>query len=244
MTKKLFALISVVIIATLLLAACGTPATEAPVATEAAATATATEAPAATEAAEPVTITWWHITTKDPGLTEFQKMADDYMAMHPNVKIEITVLENEAFKTKLTTVMQSGEVPDIFQSWGQGGMIEQVNAGLLKDISADLEGEWGDSLGALDAFAVDGKNYGVPWDMGAVTFWYNKDLFEQAGVEVPTTWAEFLTVCETLKAAGITPISVGEGDKWPGMHIWAYLVSRIGGAEAFSAAAASGDART
>ncbi|PKN98865.1 MAG: ABC transporter substrate-binding protein [Chloroflexi bacterium HGW-Chloroflexi-4] len=244
MTKKLSLLISVVIIAALLLAACGTPAaTEAPVATEA--PAAATEAPAATEAAaEPVTITWWHITTKDPGLTEFQKMADDYMAMHPNVTIELTILENEAFKTKLTTVMQSGEVPDIFQSWGQGGMIEQVNAGLLKDISADLEGEWGDSLGALDAFAVDGKNYGVPWDMGAVTFWYNKDLFEQAGVEVPTTWSEFLTVCETLKAAGITPISVGEGDKWPGMHIWAYLVSRIGGAEAFSAAAASGDART
>ncbi|MDP3721321.1 MAG: extracellular solute-binding protein, partial [Anaerolineaceae bacterium] len=47
-----------------------------------------------------------------------------------------------------------------------------------------------------------------------------------------------------LKAAGITPISVGAGDKWPGMHIWANLVSRIGGAEAFSAAAASGDART
>jgi raffinose/stachyose/melibiose transport system substrate-binding protein len=244
MTKKLSLLLSVVIISALLLAACGTPAaTEAPVATDA--PAAATEAPAATEAAaEPVTITWWHITTKDPGLTEFQKMADDYMAMHPNVTIELTILENEAFKTKLTTVMQSGEVPDIFQSWGQGGMIEQVNAGLLKDITADLEGEWGDSLGALDAFAVDGKSYGVPWDMGAVTFWYNKDLFAQAGVEVPTTWSEFLTVCETLKAAGITPISVGAGDKWPGMHIWAYLVSRIGGAEAFSAAAASGDART
>ncbi|MDO9121540.1 MAG: extracellular solute-binding protein [Anaerolineaceae bacterium] len=244
MTKKLSLLLSVVIISALLLAACGTPAaTEAPVATDA--PAAATEAPAATEAAaEPVTITWWHITTKDPGLTEFQKMADDYMAMHPNVTIELTILENEAFKTKLTTVMQSGEVPDIFQSWGQGGMIEQVNAGLLKDITADLEGEWGDSLGALDAFAVDGKSYGVPWDLGAVTFWYNKDLFAQAGVEVPTTWSEFLTVCETLKAAGITPISVGAGDKWPGMHIWAYLVSRIGGAEAFSAAAASGDART
>ena len=82
--------------------------------------------------------------------------------------------------------MQSGEVPDIFQSWGQGGMIEQVNAGLLKDITADLDangGEWRNSLGALDAFAVDGKNYGVPWDMGAVTFWYNKDLFAQAGID-------------------------------------------------------------
>jgi raffinose/stachyose/melibiose transport system substrate-binding protein len=119
---------------------------------------------------------------------------------------------------------------------------------LLKDITADLDangGEWRNSLGALDAFAVDGKNYGVPWDMGAVTFWYNKDLFAQAGIDTPpTTWDEFLTDCEALKAAGITPISVGEGDKWPGMHIWAYLVLRIGGAEAFAAAADSSDSRT
>lgn len=253
MARKLYTLLSVVFITAFLLSACAT-STKAPVvATDAPAAATnapavATDAPETEVAAEPVTITWWHISTKDPALSDWQKMADDYMAAHPNVKIEITVLENEAFKTKLTTVMQSGEVPDIFQSWGQGGMIEQVNAGLLKDITPDLDangGEWRNSLGALDAFAVDGKNYGVPWDMGAVTFWYNKDLFAQAGIEtVPTTWTEFLADCETLKAAGITPISVGEGDKWPGMHIWAYLVSRIGGADAFAAAAATGDART
>ena len=249
MTRKLSFLLSVVLIAAFLLAACGqAAATEAPAAAEpAAAEPAATEAPAVEEA-EPVTITWWHISTKDPALSSWQKMADDYMAAHPNVTIEITVLENEAFKTKLTTVMQSGEVPDIFQSWGQGGMIEQVEAGLLKDIDADLDangGEWRNSLGALDAFAVNGVNYGVPWDMGAVTFWYNKDLFAQAGIEeVPTTWEEFLADCETLKAAGITPISVGEGDKWPGMHIWAYLVSRIGGAEAFAKAADMTDARS
>ena len=257
MTRKLTFLISMVLIAAFVLSACAAPAATtapaAPAATEAPAAPKATEAPAApaaTEApaAEPVVVTWWHISTKDPALSSWQKMADDYMAAHKNVKIEITVLENEAFKTKLTTLMQSGEVPDIFQSWGQGGMIEQVKAGLLKDISADLDangGEWRNSLGALDAFAVDGKNYGVPWDMGAVTFWYNKDLFEQAGIkQVPTTWSEFLADCQILKDAGITPISVGEGDKWPGMHIWAYLVSRIGGAEAFAKAAASGPART
>jgi raffinose/stachyose/melibiose transport system substrate-binding protein len=231
MKRKLYMLLSVIFVAAFLMSSCAKPA--------------ATAAPATKE---PVVITWWHISTKDPALSDWQKMADDYMAMHPNVKIEITVLENEAFKTKLATVMQSGEVPDIFQSWGQGGMIEQVNAGLLKDITPDLDangGEWRNSLGALDAFAVDGKNYGVPWDMGAVTFWYNKDLFAQAGIDTPpTTWTEFLADCETLKAAGITPISVGEGDKWPGMHIWAYLVLRIGGPEAFAAAANLTDART
>jgi raffinose/stachyose/melibiose transport system substrate-binding protein len=165
MTRKLYAILSVVLLAAFVLAACGTattaapataaPATEAPAATEAATVA-------ATEAAAPVTITWWHISTKDPGLSDWQKMADDYMAAHPNVKIEITVLENEAFKTKLATVLQSGDVPDIFQSWGGAGLVEQQQAGLLQDITPALEadgGAWKDSFapGALGVFNVDSK---------------------------------------------------------------------------------------
>jgi raffinose/stachyose/melibiose transport system substrate-binding protein len=229
-----------------MLTACGAPApTEAPAPQEPAATeAPATQAPAATEApAEKVTVTWWHITTKDPGLTDWQKMADDYMAAHPNVNIEITVLENEAFKTKLTTVMQSGDPPDIFQSWGGGAFNQQVEAGLLKDITADLEADaaWKDSFapGALGVYSYQGKNYGVPWDMGMVGFWYNKDLFEQAGIDAPpATWTEFLEDVQTLKDAGITPISIGEGDKWPGMHYWNYLATRLCGQAGFDAAMA------
>ena len=74
-------------------------------------------------------------------------------------------------------------------------------------------------------YSYQGKNYGVPWDMGMVGWWYNKDLFAQAGIaNPPTTWTEFLADVKALKAAGITPISLGEGDKWPGMHMWSYLV--------------------
>lgn len=240
MTRKIFSLISVLLVAALFLTACGAAAAAEPVA----------EAPAAEEAeapaeapAEKVTVTWWHISTKDPALSDWQKMADDYMAAHPNVNIEITVLENEAFKTKLTTVMQSGEVPDIFQSWGGGTLKEQIDAGLLKDITADLDadgGAWRDTFapGALAVFSADGKNYGVPWDMGMVGWWYNKDLFAQAGItKTPTTWTEFLEDVQLLKDAGITPISLGEGDTWTGMHIWSYLATRIGGEAAFTAAA-------
>ena len=254
MSRKIYMILSTLLIFAFALTACGAPATQAPAATdEPAATepSAATEAPAATEepaateapAGEPVTITWWHITTKDPGLSDWQKMADDYMAAHPNVNIEITVLENEAFKTKLTTVMQSGDPPDVFQSWGGGGFNQQVEAGLLKDITADLEADpaWKDSFapGALGVYSYQGKNYGVPWDMGMVGFWYNKDLFEQAGIDAPpATWDEFLEDVQTLKDAGITPISIGEGDKWPGMHFWNYLATRICGQEKFEAAMA------
>jgi raffinose/stachyose/melibiose transport system substrate-binding protein len=246
MRKSVLFLLSLLLVASMLLTACGGAATQAPAepaATEAPAQPAATEAPAepaATEAPAKVTVTWWHISTKDPGLSDWQKMADDYMAAHPNVTIEITVLENEAFKTKLTTVMQSGDPPDIFQSWGGGTFNQQVDAGLLKDITADLNADtaWHDSFapGALGVYSYQGKNYGVPWDMGMVGFWYNKDLFQQAGIDAtPTTWTEFLDVVQKLEAAGITPISIGEGDKWPGMHFWNYLATRICGQAGFEA---------
>jgi raffinose/stachyose/melibiose transport system substrate-binding protein len=170
-------------------------------------------------------------------------MANEYMAKHPNVKINITILENEAFKTKLTTVMQGGTPPDIFQSWGGGTMNDQITAGMLKDITADLDangGAWRNTFapGALAVYAKDGKNYGVPWDMGIVSWWYNKDLFTQAKIaNPPTTWTELLADVKTLKAAGITPISLGEKDSWTGMHIWSYLATRICGQAGFLAAA-------
>lgn len=232
MARKLSVILSVLFIAAFMLSACSTTAATTAAPAQVAETAAVTEA-------EPVTITWWHISTKDPALSDWQKMADDYMAMHPNVTIEITVLENEAFKTKLTTVAQSGEVPDIFQSWGGAGLSEQVDAGLLKDITAELEAnnnEWKDSFapGALGVFSVDGKYYGVPWDMGMVSVWYNKDLFTQAGIaNPPATWTEFLEDVQLLKDAGITPIALGEKDTWTGMHIWSYLATRIGGEAAF-----------
>ena len=51
-----------------------------------------------------------------------------------------------------------------------------------------------------------------------VGVWYNKELFEKAGIDAPpATWDEFLADVQKLKDAGITPIAVGEKDKWPGM---------------------------
>jgi len=194
-------------------------------------------------AAAPVTVEWWHITTQDPAKALWQTMVDEYMAAHPNVTINITVLENEAFKTKLTTVMQGGTPPDIFQSWGGGVMNDQANAGMLQDINSYLDadgGAWRNSFapGALAVYALDGKNYGVPWDMGMVGWWYNKDLFTQAGVTtLPTTWTELLDAVKAFKAAGITPIALGEKDSWTGMHIWSYLATRLCGQEGFLAAA-------
>jgi raffinose/stachyose/melibiose transport system substrate-binding protein len=185
-------------------------------------------------------IAWWHISTMDPGKTAWQTLANTYMQQHPNVQIDITVIDNEPFKQKIATAMQSGSPPDMFQSWGGGVLYEYASAGLVKDISADLaQNGWGDSFlpAALNLYGKDGKFYGVPWDMGMVVVWYNKALFAKAGIETPpATWTDFIATVSTLKGAGIAPITIGEGDKWPGHFYWVYLAIREGGKAAFDAA--------
>jgi len=190
-------------------------------------------------AQDAVKIRWWHIVTDETNKGILKGVADAFGAANPGVTVEITVLENEAFKTKLATAMQGGDPPDVFQSWGGGVLYQYAAAGLVKEITADLAGGWGDTFNqaALGLYANDGKNYGVPWNVGMVGVWYNKSLFSQAGVETtPTTWTDFLDTVSKIKAAGITPIAVGEKDKWPGHFMWVYLAIRNGGKAAFDAA--------
>lgn len=195
-------------------------------------------APAAAQ--DKVTIDWWHISTQTDQAAYWQGLADQYMAANPNVDIQITILENDAFKQKLVTVMQAGDPPDIFQSWGGAVLWSYAKNGLVRNIAPELTADnnaWKDLFAvpaALELFGQNGEYYGVPWDWGAVGMFYNKALFAQAGITAtPTTWTEFLADVQMLKDAGITPISLGEGELWPGHFWWVYLATRIGGQDAF-----------
>jgi raffinose/stachyose/melibiose transport system substrate-binding protein len=201
-----------------------------------------------TTAQAKVTVHWWDIFTTPPEQVKYvEKIAADYMQAHPNVTIEITELENEAFKAKLATVMQGagsgGDIPDLFHSWGGGVLKTYADAGLLRDITPELtanNSEWKNSFSAqsaLELYGFDGKYYGVPTTWGAVGFWYNKDLFAKAGItDTPATWDDLISAVKKLQAAGITPFTIGEKDKWPGHFWWVYLAVRTGGKKAFDAA--------
>ncbi len=228
-------LTSTLAVAALVVSACSSSSpTAAPTTAASAAASSAPSSAAPSEAAQPVTIEWWHITTGEPGKTIFQGIADAYTAAHPNVTINITVLENEAFKTKLTTSIQSGQAPDLFQSWGGGTMAAQADAGALQDITAAVA-PWKDTInaGAMSIYSYKGVQYGIPWDQGMIGVWYNKKLFTKAGIAAPpATWTEFLADVSTLKAAGIVPLAIAGKDKWPSMHLWTYLILRMAGADA------------
>jgi len=190
-----------------------------------------------------VTVEWWNIQTTEPSKTLWANAAKAFMAANPNVTIKLVTLENEAFKSKMTTLTASGKLPDIYHTWGGGVLKQQVDAGLVKDLTQPIS-SWSASLSpiALSAYQFDNKTYGVPFDIGMVGFWYNKALFKKAGIAAPpTTWNELLDDVRKLKAAGVTPIAVAGKDKWPEMYWWAYLSMRIGGLNALKQAASSND---
>ncbi|MBN2051607.1 MAG: extracellular solute-binding protein [Spirochaetales bacterium] len=188
-----------------------------------------------------VTITWWALSAGggDESRERLRlKVIEDFEAQNPNVEVELTMLENEAFKQKIQVAVQAGAPPDLFHSWGGGVMVEYAEAGQLRDITGFVKSDLSKivGIGALGVYGYDGKYYGSPYDMGAVGMWYNKAIFEEIGASVPKTWPELLAVIKKAKAAGYIPIALGGGDKWPAHFWWVYLAMRIGGQDAFNAA--------
>ncbi len=183
-----------------------------------------------------------HITSIPAEVELMNSIAEEFMAQNPDIKVELPFLENEAFKAKLTTLLQSADAPDVFHSWGGGVFYEQAKAGFLRPVEDALSQEALDNQGTAGVSAFtgpDGHVYGVARDVSEVVLWYNKALFEQAGVDPASmeTWEGFLEGVQTFKDAGITPIAVGAKDKWPAHFWWSKLVVRLAGQEGFEAAA-------
>jgi raffinose/stachyose/melibiose transport system substrate-binding protein len=185
------------------------------------------------------TIKWLHLEVDPAQVKIWEDVAHDFEAKNPGVKIEMQFLENEAYKAKLPSMLQSKDRPHIIYSWAGGVLKSQIEAGVLEDITAPMAG-YKDNLApaAVNAFTVDGKIYGIPFAQSQTGFFYNKQLMAKAGVDGSKikTWDDLLDAVKKLKAAGITPLMVGGADKWPIHFYWTNLAVRVGGKAAFEAA--------
>ncbi len=174
-----------------------------------------------------------------------EAIAASYEAANPGIDIQLEYIENEAYKAKLPTLLQSPARPDVFFSWGGGVFYEQAEAGILQDISdvASDDCRANHSDAGLGAFSREGALYGLPMYAAEVVFWYNKDLAAEASLDINSiqTWNDFLNAVETAKAAGITPIVVGGKDKWPMHFYWSLLAVRMLGEEAILTASTGED---
>lgn len=175
-------------------------------------------------------IQWWHNSNTGEGKEYYDQVAADFEEANPGVTVEVSAMQHEDMLTKLQAALQAGtDVPDVFMSRGGGELQADVDAGLLKDLTEPAA----DTIKDIDKFAgqytVDDKVYALPFSMGLVGFWYNKDMFADAGitdVNQTPTMEEFEGYVDKLKSAGQTPLSVGAKDKWPAAHYWYYSVVR------------------
>ena len=118
-----------------------------------------------------------HLQTNPKIIAIWKDAGATYEKAHPGVKIEFNYLENEAFKAKLPTLLQSKDRPSAFHSWGGGVMYEQVGSDICQDITgAAGEGGFKDTFypSTVENFTVEGKMYGLPNDLGPIVFWYNR----------------------------------------------------------------------
>ncbi|WP_245777903.1 extracellular solute-binding protein [Lentzea xinjiangensis] len=159
--------------------------------------------------------------------SKWQQIADDFHKTHPNTSFTVEPLQNEQFQTKVPLALQGNTPPDLFQQWGGGALADQMKSGKIADITQASSG-WIGPLGKYaDGWKVGGKQFGVPYQMHAVGFWYRKDLFATAGItSPPTTLDELNAAVAKLKTAGIVPIALGGKDRWPDAFYFGYFAVR------------------
>lgn len=150
------------------------------------------------------------------GLKKYTDVIDAFEAANPGVTVNLeSVPGDDTYDNLIKTRIQGGTAPDIFEvKNGIPGEIPYTDANLLLDLSDE---PWVDTLLpaiADQSAATGGKTYSFTTQVSSEGVFYNKDIFEQYGVEIPTTWDEFLDVIQTFKDAGVTPMGVGAKDSW------------------------------
>ncbi len=187
-THKIFSLIALTLVAVMLFGACGSAKPAETKTTESAA-AGAEAAPKETGAkADPVTITYCNFNSAGGKEEVLADMVAAFEASHPNIKVEVETIGYDDYFTQMQTRVAGGTAPDCYEL-NIENFAAYANKGMLAEITDCDVSALNDT--ALGAFNVDGKQYGLPESFSNVVLFYNKDLFDKAGVEYPTSdWTQ------------------------------------------------------
>ncbi|MGW0808501.1 extracellular solute-binding protein [Nonomuraea sp. NPDC002799] len=141
-----------------------------------------------------------------------------YQKVKPAVRINASYAPTDQVQTSVRTQIGGGNAPDLHVVYPGNGsamsMSQIAKAGLLADLSAQ---PWAQTIpeGFKPAYQLDGKTYMYSAGSTVIGAIYNKKVFEKAGIEAPpTTWTEFLAVCDKLKKSGVVPIALGAQTPW------------------------------
>lgn len=142
----------------------------------------------------------------DPVQSGIEKMNQEFMEDHPGVTIQYEAVTGDDYRTVLQTRFASGDGPDIFMNAGYSWM------DTFKQYMAPVtEEEWTQYLpeASRQRWSSDEECYGFPINLQSISFVYNKDLFDKAGIETtPSTFGELKVACEKLESIGVVPFGI------------------------------------
>lgn len=159
------------------------------------------------EAKEPEVLTiMLNGTASDAYVEGYQRIIDAFNAENAyGVRIEPEFVSNTDYKLKLATMMATETQPDMIYTWELGYLENYVKAGKITELSDYLEEDagWKERFrrGCLEQETYDGAVYGIPTAQCMAVMYYNKKIFAQYGLEAPSTYEEYCSVCDRLLAA-------------------------------------------
>ncbi len=158
-------------------------------------------------------------------------MAADFDALHPDLTVELEIVDREAWKTQIRNAL-TANAPDVVNWYAATRMTPYVDAGLFMDIS-DL---WDDPAMAglastKGAMTLDGAQWGVPYTYYQWGVYYRKDIFEELGLSEPTTWDEEIANCQAIIDSGRKCYTIGSKFLWTAGGWFDYINSRTNGYE-------------
>jgi len=184
------------------------------------------DAAAPEESSGPVTLTMsgWSLDTTP----EFQKLADAYHEKNPDVTIELKGYDAAEYNTLVTADLAAGSAPDIITQKEVKYVPTFVNGGQLLDVS---DVKLPDGISGAKSYEVDGTAYAVPYRNDSWVLYYNKALFDQAGVDYPDgtwTWDDYADAADAL-TKGLT--AAGSAAKGAYLHNWQSTVQGFANAQ-------------
>lgn len=155
------------------------------------------------DSGSPVSIDYWHRLPSVEGAKTVDDLVAEWNAANPDIKVTATALQGSAGDSypKIAAAVEGDNAPCLAQV-GVDRVPDLLSTGQLLDVSEYAEQYQDNYLPyAWNKSTFAGQTYGLPQDTGPIVMYYRTDLFEQYGIEVPTTWEEYRAAGEAVKAA-------------------------------------------
>lgn len=178
---------------------------------------------------EEVTLQFWFLSSGPENLAQMERAVERFEALNPNVTVELTPYTFDEMIRTLPLALNGGTGPDVlYVNPLSQGQDRYAQAGHLVELT-----EIAEERGWLDSFPMDSILYnnkgtpeqifGIPYATNTIGVYYNKEIFAELELEIPSTLEEFEALMQTVSEAGYEPVSVGGRTGWPLEHVWSQL---------------------